>query len=77
MSDFNSWFANIIGKLLKAMLEKAIDLIDPKQWLAEYADDLVKQFLDKFNADDVKEDLQGRILDPIKEWLENKLNVNL
>jgi len=77
MEKFSKWFGNLIGDLLKYLLKKAVESIDPIEWLENNAKELVDDFLKKFDTDEVGEALQDKVLDPIKAWIEGKLDVNL
>ena len=77
MDAFAKWFGNMIGDLLKYLLKKAIDTINPTEWLEKNATELVEDFLNKFDTDEVADELQEKVLNPIKEWLEKKLDINL
>jgi len=77
MTKFSKWFGKLIGDLLKYLLKKAVESIDPIEWLEDNAKELVDDFLKKFDTEEVGESLQEKILDPIKLWIEKKLDVNL
>ena len=77
MNTFNDWLSGLIGKVLRNILEAAIERIDAQEWLSEYAPGLVEKLIEKFNDESVQGDLQEHVLDPIKAWLEEKLNINL
>jgi hypothetical protein len=77
MDTFGQWLTTAMGTALYKLIDVLIDKVDPKDWLKKYADMLVAKFLAKMEGQDMQGELQKHVLDPIKRWLETKLNINL
>ena len=67
----------LLGALVYNLLDTAIRKIDLEAWIRTYVKRLVQRLADRLKEFDVDEKLQSEVLDPIKELLEDKWNVNL
>jgi len=77
MDTLDNWFTGLVSKLLLSLGKKAIDSIDFSNWLDKYGGELVNYLLNKLDTSNLDDRVQDKILDPIKEWIEDKMNVNL
>lgn len=77
MQAFAQWLTTLAGTALYKLIDGLVESTDINVWIKTYADKLVAKFLAKLESQDVEKELQDHVLDPIKKWLEKRLNVNL
>lgn len=68
---------SFFDKLLNVIIGAVLDRFDADTFIDNFADALTRKFLKKLDLPSLEDKVQEKVLDPVKEWLEKKLGVNL
>lgn len=68
--------ADFLGEILFILIDKAVEKWDYKAWLKKYAKRIITKLDSKIDFNDIDDELQEEVWDPVKKFFEKLTGLN-